>query len=261
MSKIAVTTAALLTSLLALSQVSENRTVSNFSKLKASQSIQVFYTVSNTVSVKVETDDNEKLQFVKTEVENGTLKVFVDTSSDTGKNSKKKRRNYNNGVNFKTLKAYVSGPSLNSFKASSSADIKIENLNTTENLDVAVSSSGSISGKFKCESAKIDASSSADFKGEIEAKSINVETSSSADVYLKGKTEKLTVKSSSSSKCDAYQLEAGDVFATASSSADINLHVLRSLDAKASSSADINYTGNPSQVTSDKSSSGSVSKR
>ena len=260
MLKSIITSIAILFNLAAFCQVSENRTVSDFSKLKASTSVKVFYTVSNEKSIKVETDDNEKLKFIKTEVENGTLKVFVDTGEVNYKGSRKGNKSIN-GMLFKTLNVHVSGPSLSSIKASSSADIKFENQNSANKVDVAVSSSGSISGKFDCSEISIDASSSANFKGQIDAKSVEIETSSSADVNLSGKTVLLKVKSSSSSVCNTDKLIAEDVSATASSSATIDTYASKSLDAKASSSADINYYGNPSQVVADKSSSGSVSKK
>jgi len=257
MAKAIITLTAFLVSLAGFSQVSENRSAGDFSKLKASHGIEVFYTVSNTKSIKVETDDNEKLKFIKTEVEGSTLKVFVDTGNGNYKGSKKGKRKID-GVHFNILKVTISGPSLESIKASSSANVKILNLNSADQIDIAVSSSGSISGKFSCNGLSIDASSSGDLTVDIDSKTVTVETSSSADIDLKGKTDKLTVKSSSSSSCDAYKLIAEDVVATASSSADINLHVLKSLNARASSSADINYTGNPSNVSKDQSSSGSV---
>lgn len=244
-----ITTTVTLLSLVAFSQVSETRTVDNFSKLKASSSVHVFYTVSDAKSVKVETDSDDKLKFIKTEVENGTLNIFVDS----GKKYK--------GIRFKTLNVYVSGPSLSSVKASSSSDVKIENLNSANELDVRVSSSASISGKFECPLINIDVSSSGNLKAQLEAKTVEVETSSSADVNLSGKTFILKVKSSSSSTCHANKLMAENVTADATSSADIYVYASKSLVAKASSSADINYYGNPSQVTADKNSSGSVNKK
>lgn len=262
MLKIIATATAFLISLITFSQVSENRNVASFSKLKASHGIEVLYTVSGTSSLKVETDDNEKMKFIKTEVEDSTLKIFVD-SGDRNYSGTQKRKGKRtvNGIHFNVLKVIVSGPSLQTFKASSSANIKIQNTNATNNVAIEVSSSGSVSGKFNCDKIDVDASSSGDFEGDIDAKMVAVESSSSADVHLSGKTEKLKVKSSSSSSCNADKLTADDVVATASSSADINLYVMKSLDAKASSSADINYKGNPSQVTKDQSSSGSVNKR
>ena len=260
MFKAIITLTAALSALATFAQVSEARMVSDFSKLKAATSVQVFYTISDAKSVKVETDDNEKLKFIKTEVENGMLKVYVDEGNEKHKGSKKGNRSVN-GMRFKILKVYVSGPALSSIKASSSADIKIENLNSTNQLDVAVSSSGSVSGKFDCSEVSIDASSSGNFIGQINAKSVEIETSSSADVILNGKADRLKVKSSSSSICKADKLTVEEVTATASSSANIAVYASKSLNAKASSSADINYYGNPSQVAADKSSSGSVNKK
>lgn len=260
MTKLIVTATAILVNLIAFGQVSENRTVGDFSKLKTSHGIEVIYTISDSKSVKVETDDNEKIKFVKTEVEGNTLKIYVDKGDSNYKGSKKGKRRIN-GINFSVLKVTVSGPSLQSIKSSSSSSVKLQNTNLAKQIDLDVSSSGSISGKFNCESMAIEASSSGDLDADVQAKTVTVESSSSADVNLSGKTERLTVKSSSSSSCKADKLAADDVTANASSSADINLNVLKSLNAKASSSADINYHGNPSQVTKDQSSSGSVNHR
>lgn len=260
MFKVIATTTAVLTSLITFAQVSENRTVDGFSKLKASTGIDVFYTVSNTVSVKVETDDNEKLQYIKTEVEGETLKVFVETKKNNYSSSSRKGKNIN-GVHFKTLKVYITGNALTAVKASSSSKIKIENLNSANQIEIVASSSGSVDGNFDCDEMKVDVSSSGDFEGSVNAKTINIESSSSADVDIVGKTTTLEVKASSSSSCNLKSLMSEYAKAKASSSADISLNVTKSLDAEATSSADINYYGNPAQVNAEKSSSGSVNKR
>jgi hypothetical protein len=250
-------------SLVTFCQVSENRTIGDFSKLKASQSVRVLYTISNNISLKVETDDNQKLKFIKTEVENGVLKIFIETSSsaDSNEKSNKKKRNYNNNVNFKLLNVYVTGPSLQEIKASSSADVIVKNVNTANTVSIDVSSSGSISGKFHCENISIEASSSGDFIAEIEAKSVSIESGSSSDVKLYGKTTQFMAKSSSSSMVNAQKLVSETAVAKSSSSASIDLFVTKSLQAMASSSSDINYYGNPAQVSVEKSSSGSINKR
>jgi hypothetical protein len=253
MFKSLVSAIAILSSFVALSQVSETRTVSDFSKLKSSANVKVFYKVSGENSVKVEAEDKEKLKFIKTEVENGTLKIFINSGNG-------KKGNWT-GVRIKIANVYISGPSLNSFKASSSSEIKIENQNLANQVEIAVSSSASISGSFNCSEISIDASSSSKFKAEITANSVEVETSSSSDVILSGKTVRLKVDSSSSSTCKADRLMAEDVTATANSSADIDVYASKSLNAKASSSASIDYFGSPAQVVADKNSSGSVTKR
>jgi hypothetical protein len=261
MTKLILTITSLLVGLVATAQVSENRNVSDFSKLKASQGIEVFYTVSNSNSIKVETDDNERMQMIKTEVEGQTLKIFVDTENSKKPKSKKWNNRTINGVSFNVIKVYVTGKSLSEIKASSSASIKIQNLNTTERLEVAASSSGSVSGNFECVDFKADVSSSGDIKGNINAKTIYVEVSSSGDVSLDGNATSLEVKASSSGDCNLRGLSVENATVKASSSADVTLTVTKSLEAAASSSADVNYYGNPSQVNADKSSSGSVNRR
>lgn len=266
MIKIIITITAFLISSILLAQVSEKRDVTAFSKLQASQGIEVFYTISNTISVKVETDDSEKLNYIKTEVENSVLKLYIDSrgykaNNTKTKNSKKNKTLTINGINFNFLKIIISGPNLESIKASSSADIKIENLNKTSYLDIAVSSSGNITGTFECSNAVVDASSSGAFLATINATTLEIESSSSSDVVLSGKVKKITINASSSADCNLKELEVEDAKIKASSSSDVVLTVTKSINAKASSSAEITFYGNPLQIEKEESSSGSISKK
>lgn len=256
MTKLIILLATTLLSLVVSAQVSENRTVSDFSNLKVATGVQVSYTISNFKSILVETDDNEKLQFIKTEVENGALKIFVDVGGKNYKGSKSR-----NNINFNILKVTIFGPSLKSFKASSSGQIKIENLNASDNLEIGASSSGSISGKFKATDVTVDVSSNSKFKGDVEAKLVVLESSSSAEIEIRGKAEKVTASSSSSSSCNTKDLVVETAEVKVSSSADISVYASKSLDAKASSSGNVFYYGNPTQVFADKSSSGSVNRK
>lgn len=266
MTKIILAITFFLVSIITLAQVSENRGVSNFSKLQVSNAIEVLYTVSNTKSVKVETDDKENLKYIKTEVENGTLKLYVDTKDykkegKTKKKSKGNNVNWINGVEFTVLKITVSGPNLEAIKASSSADIKIENTNISTDLNIAVSSSGSISGNFNCSNLFIDTSSSGEFSSNLNATKVEIESSSSSEVKLSGKATEISVKASSSSSCDLKDFTVETAIIKASSSAGVFIKVTKSIDAKASSSASIVYFGNPLEVKKEESSSGSVSEK
>ncbi|MFT5754291.1 MAG: hypothetical protein ACI924_001522 [Flavobacterium sp.] len=270
MTKIILAITFFLVSIIALAQVSENREVSNFSKLQASNAIEVFYTISNTKSILVETDDIENLKCIKTEVENGTLKLYVDTKEYVKKNKsevKKAKRSkgstisFINGVEFTVLKITVSGPNLEEIKASSSADIKIVNTNTSTDLNITVSSSGSISGNFNCSNLFIETSSSGEFSSNLNANTVEIESSSSSNVNLSGKATEIFVKASSSSSCDLKDFTVETAIIKASSSAGVSIKVTKSIDAKASSSASIVYYGSASQVSKEESSSGSVSKK
>lgn len=264
MNKFIIFTTLLFTGFLT-AQISENREVSDFSKLKVSSSIDVMYTISDKISVIVETDDAEKLKLIKTEVENGTLVLSIDTKDYKSKKSKGKKKGNNisfiNGVRFEVLKITVSGPNLQAVKVSSSADLKFMNTNKTSKLELVVSSSGSVAGTFECSDLFIDASSSGDVSAMVTANAVEIESSSSSDVILSGTAKAITVKASSSSSCDLKKLLVENATVLASSSADVSVHATKSAEAKASSSADVVVYGNPENLTKEVSSSGSVDKR
>jgi hypothetical protein len=261
MNKIIVATTFFLISLISFSQVTENRTVADFSKLKVSNSIQVFYTISDTKSVTVETDDQEKMKYIKAEVASETLKLYLETDDYNQKNKKNKKRNWNNGLKFKVLKITVSGPNLTEIKASSSANVKIQNVNKSKNILLTVSSSATIKGNFESEIVTDDTSSSGTFSGDIVAKNVAIETSSSSDVTVEGKAENLTAKASSSGDCNLKELKVENATVMASSSASISVYVSNAITAKASSSGSVSFYGNPTNVSKEMSSSGSVTKR
>ncbi len=269
MNKFIIFTTLLFTGFLT-AQISENREVAGFSKLKVSSSIAVSYTISDQINVKVETDDAEKMKLIKTEIVNGTLILSVDTedykkNKNKAKNKKKDRNRSNvsfiNGVDFQVLKITISGPNLEAIKASSSAFVKMQNVNKSDNLDIAVSSSGTIKGNFECNSLNIQASSSGEFVAEVAAKSAIIESSSSSTVTLEGKASNLNVKVSSSGDCNLQEFRVENAIVSASSSGSVNVHTSKSIEAKASSSGSISFYGNPTNVSKEMSSSGSVTKR
>jgi len=263
MTRVILFTASLLFSVLTHAQVSENRTVGAFSKIKVSSGIELIYTQSSSQEIKVETDDTERMHYIKTEVEGSTLRVYLDTKNAPKAEKKKRRKNYHgyNGVNFDVLKVYVSNALVDDFKVSSSASLIIQNGLKAENVIIDCSSSANFLGTVKCKIASIESSSSADVDANITADTINVSVNSSADVELSGTAERITIKTSSSADCKAKNLIAKNAVVEASSSSDVDVHASEKLVASASSSASVNYFGNPSNVDKKESSSGSVSKR
>lgn len=253
-----------LMSLMLRAQVSENRQVESFSKLKVSNTIEVFYTFSTIQSVKVYADDAQKIACVKTETENGVLKVYIDTTEyfkNTKKEKSKSGRNWNNGVSFEVLKVEISGPFLNEITTSTSAEVKLLNTNKAKEVTLKSSSSSSIEGSFEADKITIDNSSSADCDIQVNTPMLLVESSSSADVKVSGKAATVKVGSSSSSDCDLKNLEAKEAYVKANSSADVMIHATALLEAEASSSADIIYYGDPDKIRIKESSSGSVTKK
>ncbi len=203
---------------------SETRKVNSFSALKVSNSINVDVQQGSETSVIVEGDDNI-IQFVKTNIESGTLKIYLEGN-----------HNFRNT----SINVHVIAPTFIGFEASSSADI-------TSN------------GQITCTSnISVDASSSASINLNLDAPSVIISASSSADISIAGRTKEVTTKASSSADIDLYGLMAETANAEANSSGTINIFASIKLNATANSSGDINYTGGVKDVIRNVSSSGSV---
>lgn len=261
MTKIILTVTTFLVSLIAFAQVSENRTVANFSKLDVSNAIEVFYTVSDTRSIKIETDEKEKLECIKTEIEDGVLKLYVDAKKYKKENGRKRSKGkgvrWVNGLEFTLLRITVFGPNLNSIKVSTSSNIKFQNTNKSSNLEIKTNASGSITGMFECDNAQIAISSSGLIKASIKTRTISIDASSSGLLVLKGLAKKGIIKSNSSASCELKDFEIQEATIEATSSSSVKVSVTSSLVAKTTSSGSIHYYGNPS-VTKEENSSGSI---
>ncbi|MEC4048551.1 head GIN domain-containing protein [Flavobacterium sp. SUN046] len=257
MNRIIILITTLLLSLISFAQVSENRNLDFFSKLKVSQGIKLHFSIDNTQSIRVETDNSEKLQYIKTVVEGSTLKVFVDSKDYSSK--KHKKDNYFN-LNFKVLNVYITAPEVNDFEASSSASISIENKIVTKNCAIKAHSSGTIIGDFNADAISVELSSSAKFTSVLTTNELNLKISSSGTAKLSGTAATAIIRASSSGDCLAKNLSVDKATIDASSSATVYININNSITAQASSSAKIFYNGNPTNVIQDSSSSGKIIK-
>ncbi|QAA83033.1 DUF2807 domain-containing protein [Aequorivita sp. H23M31] len=206
--------------------ITQERTVSeNFTEVRGSAGLNVYLTQGTENKIEVEADENLQ-QYIETNIKEG--KLHITTSENIGWS--------------KAKKVYVTFVELTKLEASSGADI-IGN------------------STIKSEILALKATSGADLKVEVFSRELTAESSSGADVKISGKATSFTGKASSGSHLNAKDLLTINCKAEASSGADITVNVKEKLDANASSGADIKYLGNPTSVNSNKSSSGSVSKK
>lgn len=183
-----------------------------FKAISVSHGIDVFITTNESISVEVEADDNI-IDLIKTEVENGELKIYFSKQV----------------WHSKARKVYVSVPVIEEISVSSGASIKLENSIITE--------------KFV-----LKASSGSDIIANVGVTDLSCSASSGADVIISGIAKNFDVEASSGSTVNADELEAEYVDARASSGADISAFVLNSIIIKKSSGGDIKYKGNPKNI-------------
>ncbi len=204
--------------------VTENRKINeSFTKIKASNGLDVFITQSKKPSVTVEADQNLQ-DIIKVEVVNGVLKVYTDKNIGRSK----------------AKKIYITATEIESITASSGSDVISENTITATTF-------------------KANASSGGYLKLALNVGTLSSNSSSGANLKLTGTAKDYTAKASSGSITNAYKLASQNVTVKVSSGANINIFASESIIAKASSGGDIDYKGNPKKSTIKKSSGGSVS--
>lgn len=161
----------------------------------------------------------------------------------------------NGQLNIKVEKGYNLRPS--NWKDGIHITVPIESID-----GVALSGSGDIVGKtkIKTDNFKTSMSGSGDITLDIDANSVSSSMSGSGDIRLSGSTRSFEATISGSGDIAAFDLEADNVDATVSGSANIEVTATKMLKARVSGSGDIDYKGNPDKVDTKTSGSGDITK-
>ena len=205
--------------------ITEKRNINQkFTKISASTGVNVIIEQGSPTEVEVETDDN-LIEYVVTEVKNGTLIVKIEGKIDM----------------MTTINVRVKMETISGLESSSGSSIKSKN--TLNGPSIALkSSSGS----------EIDV--------ELEYENASCESTSGSEIIASGKTLKLETKSSSGSEIDARNLAANEVYAQSTSGSSTTVKPIVKLNAKASSGSSIDYIQKPKNITKEETSGGSVDK-
>ncbi|MEJ7779516.1 MAG: head GIN domain-containing protein [Daejeonella sp.] len=205
----------------------ETRNVSGFSGISSVGSYNVFITMGNTESLRIE-GDPEQISEIQTVVEDGTLKIRNKQRTGGWKN-------YNGKVNI-----YVNAKSLKSIVLSGSGDIKVSGTVKSPDVSTVLSGSGSISLT-------------------MDATNYSATISGSGEIDAKGKAENAKIAVNGSGDFEGNDLRTSISSARMSGSGDICIQADKALDAAMSGSGNIRYGGNAS-VKSSKIGSGNISK-
>jgi hypothetical protein len=208
----------------------EVRKVGSFHAIEVSNGIKLIIKQGSEEAVAVSASSPDIRNRIKTEVENGKLKIYFDNSG------------WHDWSVKKELKAYVSFKNLDKLQANSGAD-------------------ASTDGNISVDNLAIDLSSGADFDGTVTATHLDVDQSSGADMTIKGKVNDLNITTSSGADFNGYDLASEKCKADASSGSDIEITVNKELQAQASSGGDIHYKGNGVITSVSNSSGGRIKKQ
>lgn len=193
----------------------ELRSVGSFTGVSVSGGIDL-YLSGGEEAVAVSASSAEARDRIRTEVQNGVLKIWFDSKS--GLNI-----NWNNN---RKLRAYVSYKTLKSLSASGGCDVLVD-------------------GVLKSSELRMDLSGGSDFKGKVDVENLRVAQSGGCDVKISGRTATLSVNASGGSDFNGYDLSADICEAHASGGCDVEVTVTKELSAHASGASDIRYKGQP----------------
>lgn len=207
----------------------EARTVGSFTGIDISSGIDL-YLSPGSEALAVSASKQEYRDRIKTEVENGILKIWYDSKM---------------GFNIsgdKRLKAYVSYKTLRSLEASGGSDVRVDGTIASEELVLRISGGS-------------------DFSGKVEAAKLTVRQSGGSDVRISGKATSLVVDASGGSDFKGYDLVAEVCDLEASGACDIEVTASKVLSARASGASDISYKGSPTVKEAKSSGASSVKSR
>jgi Putative auto-transporter adhesin, head GIN domain len=160
----------------------EQRNVSNFTKIEVSGALNVEVVTNKDFNVTVEADDN-LLSQIKTELDGDTLKVY-----SKGWLSTKTK------INIK-----ISMPNLDGIEVSGASNVTASNLEN-EDLEIELSGASKLKIDGKTTNAKFDVSGASKFDGEnLEIENAEIDNSGASSVLV-SVTKNLTADTSGASK-------------------------------------------------------------
>ncbi|MEO6229745.1 MAG: head GIN domain-containing protein [Ferruginibacter sp.] len=185
-----------------------------FSAIYVSDGVELYLTQGNEESIAISVSDNKYLDRFKTEVSNGTLKIYYDNKGINRTGNEKRK-----------LKAYVSFKMLEKLDASGGAQVSMKSSLTANKLECTFTSGST-------------------FNGQVKTNELNIGQSSGSQVNMTGETNSLKVDASSGAIFKGYDLTVDVCDAQASSGAGVRVSVNKELTVKASSGGGIRYKGN-----------------
>jgi len=258
----------LLVATLTQAQNREVRQVDNFTKISFGYAGKLYLKQGSPQRVELE-GDRDVLEEVETDVDGGRLKI----------GNEGKWFNWNGGN--KKITVYITVPDIEAVSVSGSGDIIGETKIRTNDLDLNVSGSGSLSLDIEARGdveARVSGSGKMDVKGHCESfegdvsgsGKVNISAtidetadfgiSGSGKIQASGRAEFFKANLSGSGRVLAADLEVDRCEIKISGSGGVEINVKDELDATISGSGSVGYRGNPKKVNSNASGSGKVRK-
>jgi hypothetical protein len=191
----------------------EKREAKGFHAIRVSGGIDLYLTQGADEAVAVSASSNETRDRIKTVVEDGVLKIYMDNEG-----------HHWGHIGGDKLKAYVSVRELNALHASGGSDVYIEDM-------------------IKAKELKVELSGGSDLKGKVDIGVLSIQQSGGADVFINGSVGSLAVHASGGSDLHGYDLASETCNVVSSGGSDVQITVNKELSVIASGGSDVYYKG------------------
>lgn len=208
--------------------VTETRTTSDYDGIKIAGSFDVDLVAGKEGKIILKGEQN-LLAAIKVEVEENSLKIYVEKSTNIRPSSGKK------------IQITVPFEKISALSLAGSGDVVSKDAIKTDNLTIKLAGSGN-------------------FILPVDTKNLDLKVSGSGNIHLKGKTDIFSTKLAGSGDIDASDLKSKIVDANVSGSGNSKVTCNESLTARVSGSGNIKYAGNPEKRDVKVSGSGTISK-
>lgn len=190
----------------------EVREIGSFHAISISNAFEVIITQGGQEALAVSANDKDDLQYIKTEVSNGTLKIWFNNKKKLwGKNRK--------------LKAYISVKKLDVIKGSGASDINIDGQLTATDMELHLSGASKLYGKLM-----------------INGK-LKTNLSGASDVEITGSADEVNIDASGASDVKAFDFKTNNCLIDASGACSVRITVDKELSANLSGASSVSYQG------------------
>ena len=241
-----------LTTISMFGQRKETRAVSGFTGIDASSVFDVTVTKGSAESLTIEADENV-MQYVRSEVRNGVLRLYLDRSAE--KNTR----------NIKTLKASVVMKDLDKVSLSGASKLTAKDLFTPNSFTGECSGVSSMTvnvstGKLSIEAsgaskiqlkanvtndAKLSVSGTSNTEIELKALNIKFNSSGASKINLTGSAIDINIETSGTSRFQAGDFTVKSATVNSSGAGNVTIHVTDNLKVNSSGTSSVNYKGSP----------------
>ena len=192
----------------------EVRTLSaSFTAIKISGGIELYLSQSDNEAVAVSASDEKFIKKMRTNVENGVLKIYMENDGFIRLSTKDRK-----------LKVYVSFKDLDKIDASGACAIYV-------------------SGTIAVSSLHLSCSGASNFKGNVKVTNLEMDLSGASDIKISGTARSVDVASSGASDVKGIDLSTDICTARASGASDIEITVNQQLNAHATGASSIKFKG------------------